>query len=251
MEGINLFLAGEFPGCVFIIGMDAEMIAAALEVAHSSVIRRLPKYSAHMPIGWRFMDKFIQLPIAIPPAIEENLKKYAASLLSEYNTRDTTISKPPTKDSDEPLDSDTVIGDNKSENKDQGKADDVSRQKIAEVSQKMDEISDKDKVSSEQISKAISYFSNNPREIKRFVNALRFQRFLMTNMTNKGSPSLDQVRRWIILSLKWPQVVRWLYWSANGRNDSGKNNKDNTRERLNFWRIMHPKIKRIGLKNYG
>lgn len=29
----------------------------------------------------------------------------------------------------------------------------------------------------------------------------------------KPTPSFDQVSRWIILSLKWPQLIRWLYWS--------------------------------------
>ncbi len=61
IEGVNLFLAREFPGCIFIIGMDAEMVAAALEVAHKDVISNLPTYSMDIPIGWRFMDKFVQL----------------------------------------------------------------------------------------------------------------------------------------------------------------------------------------------
>ncbi len=63
-------------------------------------------------------------------------------------------------------------------------------------------------------------FSMNPREIKRFVNMLRFQTFLLDAMlaSNKPDkrdpPSPQQLRSWIRLSLKWPAVVRWLYESS-------------------------------------
>jgi hypothetical protein len=49
------------------------MVAAALEVAHAEVISKLPEYSTHTPIGWKFMDKFVQLPIVIPPFREQEI----------------------------------------------------------------------------------------------------------------------------------------------------------------------------------
>jgi len=82
-EGINLFLAGEFQNCIFILGMDPNIVAAALEEAHSRVIDKLPKYSMHTNIGWRFMDKFIQLQFMIPVAEEQDLNRYVDTLLVE------------------------------------------------------------------------------------------------------------------------------------------------------------------------
>jgi hypothetical protein len=71
-----------------------------------------------------------------------------------------------------------------------------------------------------QISKAASEFSSNPRDIKRFVNLLRFYYNLRKKISEKypmqETPSMDQLRRWIVLLLKWPQLVRWLYWSPGG-----------------------------------
>lgn len=66
-------------------------------------------------------------------------------------------------------------------------------------------------------------FSNNPREIKRFMNMLRFQSFLLDarlasiKLTEQNPPSMEQLLRWITLQLKWPAVVRWLYWGSGSR----------------------------------
>ena len=69
----------------FSIGMDTEMVAASLEVAHEQVISKLPTYPTHMPIGWRFMDKFIQLPISIPPVYD--MQNYIHYLFSINQTK--------------------------------------------------------------------------------------------------------------------------------------------------------------------
>jgi hypothetical protein len=200
IEGINLFLAGEFQGCIFVIGMDAEMVAAALEVAHYEVISKLPNYSTQMPIGWRFMDKFIQLPIIIPPSLEENVRKYINYLLPQASQ----------------IETETVNQQKNTGLLEQGSLTfSVEQEKILdEMSEKIETISDTDKMFLDKIKEAAFHFSNNPREIKRFMNVLRFQRFIMTSVAGTDTATLfDQVSRWIILSLKWPQAVRWLYWS--------------------------------------
>jgi hypothetical protein len=227
MEGINLFLAGEFPGCIFVIGMDTEMVAAALEVSHESVIKKIPKYSYHMPLGWKFMDKFIQLPITMPPSLEKNMKSYVSSLLYEYSIVNTSQRKNNVK----------LSNDNDKNNINQkGAMNEKKPTIIKEMVQKMNDISDTNEEFLEQVSKAAIHFSNNPREIKRFMNMLRFYRYIMEVIDNsKDSPSLDQIRRWIILSLKWPQLVRWLYWSnseSNNTNNQSNNSSNSTRKKL-------------------
>jgi chemotaxis protein histidine kinase CheA len=188
VEGINLFLAGEFEDCIFVLGIDAEMVAAALEAAHSKVIDQLPKYSTRTPLGRRFMDKFVQLPILIPIPEKENINSYVESLLSHdkhYN-----------------------IGATYLENKEKRTA------RIQKLDEKIDNYSDNDPKIRELITGATSSFSNNPREMKRFMNVFRFQYFLLLARKNRGLsvPSDEQLKRWIILSLKWPEVVRWLQW---------------------------------------
>jgi hypothetical protein len=197
VEGINLFLAGEFPGCIFVIGMDAEMVAAALEVAHEKVIKKLPSYYAHMPIGWRFMDKFIQLPIIIPPSRPQKVKTYANTLLAEYSVKktkndretrfnDTTDSSQVTANISESNPSYDTSATTLKLRPDQ-------REHIQIMHENIERTSDTDEEFLKQISDALADFSYNPREIKRFINALRFQRFLMLSLEESDDTlSFDQ-----------------------------------------------------------
>ena len=66
IEAVNLFLAGEFENCMFVLGIDAEVVAAALNKSHGDVFAQMPSYAQTTSIGWRFMDKFVQLPFVIP-----------------------------------------------------------------------------------------------------------------------------------------------------------------------------------------
>ena len=67
-----MLLASDTYRCMFLIGMDPQMIAAALEKAHEEIRERLPSYERGVPLGWRFMDKFVQLPFTIPPQADLN-----------------------------------------------------------------------------------------------------------------------------------------------------------------------------------
>jgi hypothetical protein len=212
IEGINLFLAGDFQSCIFVIGMDAEMVAASLESAHSETISKLPEYSTHTPIGWRFMDKFIQLPILLPPINQSGLSRYVQSIL----VQETHVHEEKEVDSVSQV---NIIraerGIRGAEAKKQQTTDDKG-----ESVRKTSGSFEKDPEIIKQISKAASEFSSNPRDIKRFVNLLRYYYNLRKKIIEKypkqETPTMDQIRRWIVLLLKWPQLVRWLYWSPGG-----------------------------------
>jgi hypothetical protein len=47
------------------------------------------------------------------------------------------------------------------------------------------------------------------------MNIFRFQYFLLLARKSRGHnvPSDESLMRWLILSLKWPDVVQWLQWS--------------------------------------
>ena len=72
--------------------------------------------------------------------------------------------------------------------------------------------SDEERWISDLISRAVVKYSRNPRDIKRFINSFRFYYFLRSARSSRGEavPSLEQMSRWILLSLRWPEIVRWL-----------------------------------------
>jgi hypothetical protein len=239
IEGINLFLAGEFEQCIFVIGMDPEMVGAALEAHHSEVISKLPKYSASTPIGWRFMDKFVQLPVVIPPSIQSDVKHYIKNLLTKAaenkNRLPTPSASVDTKSSSsrEGIDitgNAKIRRERKANGEERATRENIEkklqnypleqRETILRAAHRINLSSDEDEDLRNEILQASMEFSSNPREIKRFLNMVRFQRFLReamlaANKPNKQKPpSLPQLYRWITLLLKWPGVVRWLYWSS-------------------------------------
>ncbi|MBI4500552.1 MAG: hypothetical protein HY700_05265, partial [Gemmatimonadetes bacterium] len=53
IEALNLFLSGDFPGCYFVIGMDAQVVAASMEVAHKELTEKLQGLTrTHGSLGW-------------------------------------------------------------------------------------------------------------------------------------------------------------------------------------------------------
>lgn len=221
VEAINLFLAGEFPDCMFIMGIDDEMVAAALDKAHSDVIAKLPVYARSTSIGWRFMDKFVQLPFVVPPPGPEDLNGYVASLMSVDEVK--SDSRPDAFDkaaqvvqkSASPLTPDQVVQ-QVAAKQPLATHEQESLKKDVKIIQHMDEnikrFSDQEQSMRELISRYAKEYFNNPRDMKRFVNVFRFYYFLRAARLARGEKvaSVEQMCRWLALSLKWPEVVRWL-----------------------------------------
>jgi len=231
VEALNLFLAGEFRNCIFVLGMDPDMVAAALEEAHSKVIAKLPEDVASTPIGWRFMDKFVQLPFVIPPAERPDLENYARSLLSErLREREFLGAVRAAADEASPtLDDPAQIQQAAQDLALKHQLDDDQQRELGRILAQqasyriMDRgiasFSDQDTEIRQIVLQTAREFPHNPRELKRFFNVFRFLFFLRWAREGRGrpSPSPQQLRRWIILSMKWPEVVRWLRRSYSGR----------------------------------
>ncbi|GGQ20574.1 hypothetical protein GCM10010187_41270 [Actinomadura coerulea] len=85
IEAINLFLAGEFPNCVFVLGMEPGAVAAHVEVAYQDLAGahqqgRLP--GDWSTLGWRFLEKIVQLSVSLPaPREDAELPRYVRTLL--------------------------------------------------------------------------------------------------------------------------------------------------------------------------
>lgn len=222
VEAVSLFLGGEFPNCMFVMGMDAEMVAAALQAAHQDMIACLPP-DAGIPVGWRFMDKFVQLPFLIPPVAQGGLTRYTTALFSTTNERvpdpgaeqlareaaDRITTRAAVPAEAARLREQHDLTEIQSEYlQDQLEARVVQRQ----LDEGIDTFSDKNPDIRRVITAATSYFRGNPRELKRFINAFRLYYFLWWADRAQGldGPTLDQLRRWTVLSMKWPEVVRWL-----------------------------------------
>jgi hypothetical protein len=222
IEAINLFLAGEFPDCMFVLGIDDEMVAAALDKAHSDVISRLPSYAKSASIGWRFMDKFVQLPFIVPPPKRDELKKYANSLFLEDSSENRELDLETRSNAVHVIEREGLarnpqniveqVAEKKSLNPEQRKLLEEEVVVIQQMDQNIKEFSDQGQQMKSVLASAAADFSTNPRDIKRFINVFRFYYFLRAAREARGDPvpSLSQLSRWILFSLRWPEAVRYL-----------------------------------------
>ncbi len=265
-EGINLFLAGGFIPCFFIIGMDAEMVAAALNEAHSGVIEQLPSYASGMSVGSRYMDKFVQLPFVIPPPTKDAVNNYTESLLLTDEKIKKVVEEKlegcnlPEEDGEIDKVVDDIIenGGNSSDHKNYARyrikkdMDILKSKRILE--KQIDSYSDDDPNIRKQIVKASKEFSNNPRELKRFINAYRYNFFIRSAINSqkksgsdpsKYKPTLDQLREWMILSMRWPGLPRWLQHNYTMRAGSLESSISDTETRLRHLMTLCSKKKSI------
>jgi WD40 repeat protein len=86
IEAINLFVNNAFGQCNFVIALDPATIAAHVEASHDGLMRRIAAaplaYAGLGDVGWRFMEKIIDLPIRLPRLSAEAVAAYTHTLLA-------------------------------------------------------------------------------------------------------------------------------------------------------------------------
>jgi hypothetical protein len=90
MQAINLLVSGDQRGLIFIIGMDREKVAAGLAVKNEKLLPYLYVSQGTSAVdrndlkglefGYEFIEKFIQIPFAVPLPAEQNLENLFTSI---------------------------------------------------------------------------------------------------------------------------------------------------------------------------
>ncbi len=245
-EALNLFVSGALPSCYFVLGMDGEIVAAALEKHYSDTLGELPSYSRADSLGWHFLDKFIQIPFVIPPAKHD--------LLDDFAERKSISDAPSNTDGAGARDAnrfllrvwriadwmlDATGGLTKyfvtflSEQLNLGSIFEYPKHLTSQTEEQRDEenvydlnqyeekfrplVRYNEKLDDEDLLKAVAkqttwHFNYNPRTIKRFLNLGRYFYLIRQakQLSKNEVPSHDQVIRWVYFSFRWPDAARWL-----------------------------------------
>ncbi len=248
VQAINLFLCGDYPNCIFVLGMEPGMVAAALEVANKEVIEKaleMGLVERTSLVGWWFMEKIVQLPIMIPPPTEAGRRKYVNSLtglLMESGGNVATfalkesqgavgmvqISRPPQHGAAEEEKVQSYIkkiGPTKNATEAARKREDVVRQASDEERWAAQEagkrvyeqtLSERDPVTSLFVDELARLVGGNPRQIKRYVNVFRFYSTLLHSLRLEGVipsedlPSDKVLAKFVALSIQWPHAMDCL-----------------------------------------
>ena len=222
IEAINLLMNGSYRNkCYFVLGMDAQIVAAALDVAYKDMYGRLDNRARNAgSIGWYFLDKFIQLPFFIPTLDKAKKTQYLRRLFGDSaGSTEAGIE-------DTPLPDEQTMRQMVKEEVDRakrGQSSKTKRRRSKQEQTQMDrlfiEVALEESKDSrdivEQLQVYAPYLEDSPRGLKRFANLLRFYTAIQQLRIRDGlaSASTESLAKWLTISLRWPQFVRWLQWS--------------------------------------
>jgi hypothetical protein len=215
VEALNLFLAGDFPDCIFVIAMEPEVVAAHIQVAYNPLTQALDTPD-EPPLGWRFLEKMVQLPLSLPPPEPVQVERYLDSLLG------------PAQNETEP-DAEQLTEFERRLREEQPSFDDLpnaalqASQEITGREQTVipssfarsvlsvvgDRFTDNDEEVRAVVGAQVVHFSNNPREIKRLLNVFRFYAFIQVSrgLAGLSIPTLEQVAKLAVLAVRWPNLL--------------------------------------------
>ncbi|MGR3309402.1 MAG: tetratricopeptide repeat protein [Candidatus Brocadiales bacterium] len=227
IEAVNLFLSGDYPGSVFVLGIDAQMIAASMEVVHEKMIDKLKERGGEL--GWRFMDKFVQLPFVIPRLNPNQQKVYLKGLWKTKDVSKTLSSEAENKAKNilDGVRSGELEFDDAASQFAEIKSDPEVASKVGElgegvISAFVQKSTDEDPKMLGELEKYVGYLSDNPRTIKRIVNLYRFHRCVSYARQMEGFEyaASEEIARCMVVFVRWPHFVRWL--QAHAQTESSK-----------------------------
>lgn len=230
VEAINLFISGDFPKCYFILGQDAQMVAASLDVAYDKFSNKSADiFREQGSIGWHFMEKFIQMQFCIPVLNDEQAQAFFRNFFNQNSTEINTEKKQVADQKAMELEAKLDAGE---------KVSDILTPEVIELERELKIINPEKAISIQEklIEKAAAQYDDNdpevlqlikavstcigtsPRSIKRFINLYRFYKFLqLTNRNAKlQETSSDRLGQWIVIMIRWPQLARAIQWHTDG-----------------------------------
>jgi hypothetical protein len=135
----------------------------------------------------KYIPYISQVSFAIPSPEDEHLRAHLKGLLSTKLENNLIHTEDSSKES-------------KVEN---------NEHKIYEITDRIDKYSDYDPDIRQALVYAASMYGRDIRKLKSFLNIFRFYVFI-SYVYSHSTPSLAQLRDWIILLNEWPTVIGWL-----------------------------------------
>jgi hypothetical protein len=245
VEGLNLFLAGQFPHCIFVIGMEPTLVAAQLGVANKDLFATLSgddSAAARITYGWKFLEKMVQLPVALPAPRASRLERYVSSLTGRPPEGDGAAPEPLEQADEAEIErreqalveelerrgggisevadaARTVDAANRPAASDQEPSADrpVDSSTVAAARRVVSRRANEDDPTVREMYRDYAgQLSGNPREFKRFLNVFRFYANLQITreLSPFPAPSLEQVGKITMLAVRWPNLIRDLTTSS-------------------------------------
>ncbi len=211
LEAINLLLDSE--RCVFVIGMDASAVAASLEAKYKDVVA-LTKPSddpGGLTLGQRFLEKIVQIEFRLPPPTDERMHDYVDSILgAAARTPSLSVDKQKVAEVKDEIAKKQETGKSLEEAARSVGGPEFSHDVVTEAKmERFAESFDTYTVVRDAVRLAASKLGNNPRKVKRFVNAFRLQALIANRrkLLEGGVIHLDLLANWLVAETRWPELM--------------------------------------------
>ncbi|HWN09720.1 MAG TPA: P-loop NTPase fold protein [Pyrinomonadaceae bacterium] len=234
IEAMNLFLSADFPDCYFVVGMDAQVVAASMEVAYENLDKKLKGVTrSYGSLGWYFMDKFIQLQFNIPNMTPDQRSTYLTNLFGREKEKNEKLPAAELdnveKQLEENLNSNALRPEQLPE-----QAMELAKLRLQRplawqrlshtlIKTSAQQLSDDNPTLQKYLERYEPFLGVSPRGIKRFANLYRFYSLSQLSRQSQGLPACSPgaLARWLVIMLRWPQVVRWIQWESEAKLSAG------------------------------
>lgn len=229
IEALNAFLAGDFEHCMFVIAMEPDLVAAQIHVAYHSLFDHLSRRDAGRAdeLGWRFLEKMVQLPLALPPPGEAQLKEFVGSLVGAGGEGTVELSE----DDQQVLQAREIIEEARGDDPSldgveralasasarhgrEDEAEGISKLALRQAARLVyaDEFDDRAQEVRSLVERHAADLDRNPREIKRFLNVFRFYAYVAFWRRTAGieAPDLEGAAKLATLAVRCPHLLSSL-----------------------------------------
>jgi hypothetical protein len=223
IEALNVFLAGDFDNCIFVIAMEPDLVAAQIHIAYEKLFTRLGEGRSD-DLGWRFLEKMVQLPLALPEPGRPQVQRFLDSILLEAQVQLAEIPD----DAPEVLSARKEMRDRKGsqsleaipeameqlrEEERAAGTDSPEKEAVRQKAARLEFENDfSDKHARRMLLRYANDLSGNPREIKRFVNVFRFYAYVdFWRRTQRfETPGLEGAAKLARIAIGWPSMLNAL-----------------------------------------
>jgi hypothetical protein len=214
-EAINMLLDSEH--CVFVLGMDGQAVAKSIEAKYKDLRDTLDDTGDEPSLGRRFLEKLVQIPLAVPRADERVFRTFISKNLEAGEQ-----ARVMEEDRGKVVQAEKLIEEEQRAGKSLDAAARAVQSRVGQTESGISEgavrearvelrarsFGDSDEVR-KAVAEAVPYLEYNPRKVKRFINLFKLQALIANRrgLIDDGTIQFERLSKWIIISTRWPAVV--------------------------------------------
>jgi KAP family P-loop domain len=224
VEAMNqIFNSAREHRCVFVLGLDRDIVATNIKVAYAATVEQLCKDRKDLGerFGYEFLAKLVQLSVSIPEpapaAMRTLLEKVTGNTTATVDgspPASAALAQPGVEEAVERAQEHIHATAGESLESVAGAAAQITQapaEVVAEAQRRelAERLEDSPEVAAAEFT-ALEYLERNPRQLKRFHNAFRLQLYV-ANEDQKvpfdfTAGELIALAKWVVVRLRWPEL---------------------------------------------